>query len=1176
MGRGTGIYAYRESFPNEVYMANGRILDILSGCGEYERLRSALISGEGALSVFGLGEAHRIHAAAALYRDTGETLLIVEPSAMAAARAHEDILHYIPEALLFPARELPLSVAHFTESPTVTAQRLRCVMSLISGRQTLIVTSIEALMQRMAPPELVASAVHTVRIGTRIEPEALLKKMIDAGYVREDICEGPGQVTLRGGYIDIFPLTAKNPYRIEFFDDEIDTVREFDAVTQRSTENVSMVEIPPATELPLTQELRRRGIAALRGKPNYSEETEVLRAGGTPDNALMLLPVFCRGEISLKDYLPGDAMILIDEPSRAEESAKLVYSNFLEGLTSVLNEGMGHELQAGLVHSALDTISRLDTPRTAMLFSLTRSYGLIRSRGLFRFETRPAPRYMGRGELLRDDIASWKQKGYSVLLFAGKHGERLKDSLSDLGLDIPFAPELTRAPLPREVLILGEALPKGFEYPEIKLAAVSEYEIYGTEQRVERRAAKKRSQLAFNELEVGDLVVHEAHGIGRFTGVKTLTVDKKTRDYIELVYLAGDKLYIPTDQLDRVQKYIGGDESKAKLSRLGTGEWQRTVAKTRESAKKLAFDLVALYGERSRIKGYAFSPDTPWQARLEASFPHTETADQLTSIKEIKADMESDRIMDRLLCGDVGYGKTEVALRAAFKCAMDGKQCAVLVPTTILAQQHFNTFSSRFAGFPVNVELLSRFRTAHEQEVIKERLKKGEIDVIIGTHSLLAKSVKFRDLGLLVIDEEQRFGVNHKEQIKELKKSVDVLTLSATPIPRTLHMSLSGIRDMSVIETPPEARYPVQTFVCEYSDAMIREAILKEIARGGQVYFLYNTVKTMDLFCSSLRELVPEARIAYAHGQMSERRLENTMMEFLDGGFDVLVCSTIIENGLDISNVNTIIVYDADTLGLAQLYQLRGRVGRGARLGYAYLTFRRNKVLSEVADKRLTAIKEFTQFGAGFRIAMRDLEIRGAGDILGAEQSGHMAEVGYELYCKLINNAVREAKNEPVKPEIDTVMEIPLDAHIPPKYIPREQGRIAMYKRIAAISDIDSLRDVQDELIDRYGDIPRSVQTLLDISLLKSKAEDVGLSSVTVKQEEAKLVFSPEASISPEKFFGVVNGLNGAQVMTKTVKQGERERSATVLQIRQRKKTPEEMFSVAKEAVDSLLKCVNE
>ncbi|MCR5611066.1 MAG: transcription-repair coupling factor [Clostridiales bacterium] len=1157
-------------------MKNGFILEILKKHPEYERLLSSLNAGEGALSVFGLGEAHRIHMAAALYKDSGKTLLYVAPSALGAVKAHEELSGYFEDACLFPARELPLAVKHFTESPAVNARRLGVMMRLIDRKPTLLVTSIEALMQRMAPPELIVNAMHTVRIGMRTSPEMLLKKFIDAGYVREDICEGPGQVTRRGGYVDIFPLTSREPVRIEFFGDEVDTLRSFDPVSQRSTENLSIAEIPPATEMPLTAELKKRGIAALRGKPNFEEETEVLRSGGVPDNALMLLPVFCREEISLLDYLPHDAVILLDEPSRAEESGKMVFSGFLDGLSSVLKDGMGHELQAGLVHSALDTIQRLDTKRTAMLFSLTRSYGLIRSKGLIRFETRPAPRYMGRGELLRDDINSLTRGGVSVMLFAGKHAGRLSDSLGDLDMRLPVVESLGREPVPGEALIIGDSIPKGFEYPELRFAAISEYEIYGMEpvSPAASRSAKKRPALAFTELEVGDLIVHETHGIGRFTGVKTLTVDKKTRDYIELNYLGGDKLFIPTDQLDRVQKYIGGDESKAKLSKLGSGEWQKTVARTRESAKKLAFDLVKLYGERSRTKGYAFSPDTNWQVKLEASFPHEETPDQLESIREVKADMESDRIMDRLLCGDVGYGKTEVALRAAFKCAMDGKQCAVLVPTTILAQQHFNTFSARFAGFPVNVDLLSRFRTPAEQESVKERLKKGDIDVIIGTHSLLSKSVKFRDLGLLIIDEEQRFGVNHKEQIKELKKTVDVLTLSATPIPRTLHMSLSGIRDMSVIETPPEARYPVRTLVAEYSEPMIREAILKELARGGQVYFLYNSVKTMDLFAEKLAKLVPEARIAFAHGQMAERRLENTMLEFLEGKYDVLICSTIIENGLDIANVNTIFIYDADTLGLSQLYQLRGRVGRSSRLGYAYLLYRRNKVLSEVADKRLSAIREFTQFGAGFKIAMRDLEIRGAGEILGAEQSGHMAEVGYELYCKLINAAIREVRNEPVKPDLDTVMEIPVDAHIPPSYIPRERGRISMYKRIAAICDLDSLRDVQDELIDRYGDIPKPVQNLLEISLLKSEAEEVGISSVTVKKEEAKLVFLPDARIEPVRFLEAVGRIPGSQVVSKAVKTGGSESIATVLLIRLRNKTAEEMFRAAKEAVRELEKCI--
>ncbi|MBQ1685779.1 MAG: transcription-repair coupling factor, partial [Clostridia bacterium] len=983
---------------------------------------------------------------------------------------------------------------------------------------------------------------------------------------REEVCEGRGQLTRRGGYIDIYPVTAENPVRIEFFGDEVDTMREFDPVTQRGTENISFAVIPPATELPLDREMRQRGIAALRGKPHYSEETEILRTGGLPDNALSLLPVFCREELTILDYLPDDAVTILDEPARIDESARFAYSQFMDGFAQVLQGGEGHEMQAGLLHAPNGVFTRLNRSRTAMLFALTRSFPPILANDLVKFETRPIPRYIPGDTALRDDIALWKQKGFSVLLYAGEHSLRLADMLLDLGLEAAAVPELSRPIVERETLIVGRSIPHGFEYPALRLAVVSEFELFGAGFHPAAKQKKRNAdKLSLYDLEVGDLIVHEAHGIGRFTGVNTLVVDGKTRDYIELTYQAGDKLFIPTDQLDRVQKYIGGDVEKQRLSRLGSGEWQKTVARTRSSVRQLAFDLVKLYGERSRQKGFRFSPDTDWQQRLELSFPYRETADQLRSIQEIKADMESDRIMDRLLCGDVGYGKTEVALRAAFKCAMDGKQCAFLVPTTILAQQHFNTLSSRYAGFPIRVELPSRFRTPKEQQEVKKQVAAGNVDVLIGTHALLAKDVKFKDLGLLIIDEEQRFGVNHKEQIKDMKRNVDVLTLSATPIPRTLHMSMSGIRDMSVIETPPEARYPVQTYVVEYTEAIAREAILKEIGRGGQVYIVYNRVATMEFFVEELTKLVPEARIAYAHGQMQERQLENTMLDFMEGKFDVLVCSTIIESGLDISNVNTMIVVDADNMGLSQLYQLRGRVGRGQRLGYAYLTYRPNKVLSEVADKRLTAIREFTQFGAGFRIAMRDLEIRGAGDILGAEQHGHMAQVGYEMYCKLIDTAIREAKGEEAKPVFDTVMEIPIDANIPKKYIARETGRMEMYKRIAGITDIDSMRDVQDELIDRYGDIPRSVQNLLDISLYKARASTLGVTAFTVRANEAQLVFAENAPLDGGKLFLAVKSIDGA-----VLRGGER----ISLVITKKHTEPEDMFRLAMDAVNTLLSCI--
>ena len=1141
----------------------------LSRSPEYERLSDALLGSQGPVGVFGLGEAHRTHIAAALHAQTGGTTLIVAPSAQSAQRLYEELICYHKDALLFPIRETPLNAHSFVQSQEITNRRVRVLLSLLSGEPALIVAPVEAVMQRMCPPEAIRAHTVTVRVGMEITPDTLLKRFIDAGYVREDVCEGRGQVTRRGGYIDIFPVTGVNPVRIEFFGDEIDTMREFDPVSQRSIENVSLCTVPPATELPLDLEMRRRGIAALRSKPEYAAETEVLRSGGTPENALALLSLFTNRELTVLDYLDESAVTLIDEPARVDESARFAYSQFSDTLAELLQKGEGHEMQFKLLSPPSAVFAALNRPRTAMLFALTRSFPHIPAKLLVKFETRPVPRYVPGDVTLKTDIALWKQKGCAVLLYAGDHAERLKDMLADMGIDVPVAAELTRDVVERELIIIGQTLPHGFEYPALHLAVITEYELFGAGFRPEAKKPARRSaeSLSLFDLEPGDLIVHEAHGIGRFTGVNTLVVDGKTRDYIELCYAAGDKLFIPTDQLDRVQKYVGGDVEKQKLSKLGSGEWQKTVQKTRAGVKKLAFDLVKLYGERSRRRGFRFSADTEWQQRLELSFPYRETADQLRSIREIKADMESDRIMDRLLCGDVGYGKTEVALRAAFKCAMDGKQAAFLVPTTILAQQHFNTLSSRFAGFPIKVELLSRFRTPKEAQQVKRGVADGSVDVLVGTHALLAKDVKFHDLGLLIIDEEQRFGVNHKEQIKDMKLNVDVLTLSATPIPRTLHMSMSGIRDMSVIETPPEARYPVQTYVLEYTDALAREAILKEIGRGGQVYVVYNRVQTMDYYVEQLQALVPEARIACAHGQMGEHRLENTMLEFLEGKFDVLVCSTIIESGLDISNVNTMIVVDADNMGLAQLYQLRGRVGRGQRLGYAYLTYRPSKVLSEIADKRLSAIREFTQFGAGFRIAMRDLEIRGAGDILGAEQHGHIAQVGYELYCKLINAAIREARGEEIKPVFDTVMEVPIDANIPKKYVAREAGRMEMYKRIAAIDDLDSMRDVQDELIDRYGDIPKCVQNLLNISLVKAKAERLGVISVTVRQNEARLVFAENAPVDGAKLCLAVAAIEGASLQG-----GER----VQLVITKKHTEAEEMFRTAAEAVDKLESCLQE
>lgn len=1105
------------------------LIKILNKHPEYTRLVDALKKGDGSAAVFGLGEAVRAHIAAGLFCHTGKTVLIITANESSAARIQQDMAAFTDRAYHLPARELPLGAKGIAASAGLTARRLEPLCALLNGESIAIAVSAEALIQRMTPPTAIAQCMRTVSAGDRAEPRELLAALINAGYERVDMCEGKGQVCLRGGYLDVFPISMANPVRIEFFDDEIDTMRTYDAVSQRSIENIDRCVIPPATEMPLTKEARTRGMRALRKTEGMKEEYDRLSEDGIPLGLEMLMPLFCP-EAFITDYLPEGAIILIDEPQRVEESAKLAFTTHLDRVGSYIHEGTALPKQAELICQPSHILQSLDTPYTAMLFALTRTYGLIKPKCLFRFETRPMAKYIGNTPALAADIESWKRGGSTVMIYAGAHAKRIGDMLGDEGVTIGIAEALTRDIISGEQLIVGQSIARGFEYPELRLAVISECELYGTESRRSASSSKKKPKLAFSELSVGDLVVHELHGIGRFVGVVTLQVAGVSRDYLHLVYAGGDKLYVPTDQLDRVQKYIGGDETTTHLSHLGTGEWQRTVNKTRESVKKLAFDLVKLYGDRLHRKGHAFPPDTAWQKRLEESFPYQETPDQLTSIAEIKKDMESDRVMDRLLCGDVGYGKTEVALRAAFKAVTDSKQVAFLVPTTILAQQHYNTLAARFSGFPVNVALLSRFNTPAEEARVIDGLKKGTIDVVVGTHKLLSKSVRFKDLGLLIIDEEQRFGVGHKEQIKEMRKDIDALTLSATPIPRTLHMSMTGIRDMSVIETPPEQRYPVQTYVMEYSEAVAREAIMKELGRGGQVFFVYNNVRGMETFAEKLKQLVPEARIAYAHGQMGERQLERTMLDFMEQQYDVLLCSTIIESGLDIPNVNTIIIYDADKMGLAQLYQLRGRVGRGARLGYAYLTFMRDKVLSDIAEKRLSAIREFTQFGAGFKIAMRDLEIRGAGNLLGPEQHGHMAAVGYDLYCKIVEGAVKEAKGEKEPVKIDTVVDIPVPASISTHYIPRESERLSMYKRIALIETRDDLYDVQDELIDRYGDIPEDTANLLNIALIKADCSRAGVTQLRIRDKEVRFVFDKQAPIDGAKLIAAAGNIAGARM----------------------------------------------
>ena len=773
-------------------------------------------------------------------------------------------------------------------------------------------------------------------------------------------------------------------------------------------------------------------------------------------------------------------------------------------------------MQAELLLSYDQLLSRVDGRGILITNPFLRTERDFRPQALIQIESRNATGYQANIKELALDLEKWRKEGWQVALLAGgvARSERLQQALKNQDCAAEFLPEPPQALPLGEVKILPLALNRGFLYPEIKFALVSESDIYGMNRQKSRSRARSGEKIAaFTDLKVGDYVVHENHGVGQFMGVVRLASEGTYRDFLHIRYQGTDKLYVPTDQLDRVQKYIGSEGEAPKLNRLSGGEWQRQKSKVRQSIKDIAGDLLKLYAQREAVPGYAFEKDTPWQREFEDNFPYEETPDQLAAIEDIKRDMEKPKVMDRLLCGDVGYGKTEVALRAIFKAVMSGKQAAMLAPTTILVQQHYATMLNRFAGFPVKVEVLSRFKTAAEQKQILKELKEGSVDVVVGTHRLLAKDVEFRDLGLLVVDEEQRFGVTHKEAIKKLKQSIDVLTLTATPIPRTLHMSMVGIRDMSLLQSPPEERYPVQTYVVEYSDGLVRDAILRELSRGGQVYVLYNRVQTIEVMYTRLKRLVPEARIAVGHGQMREHALEDVMLDFYEGKYDVLLCSTIIEAGLDVPRANTLIVCDADRFGLSQLYQLRGRVGRSNRLAYAYLTVNPNKVLTEAADKRLNAIREFTEFGSGFRVAMRDLEIRGAGNLLGSEQSGFMASVGYDLYVKMIEDTVREMRGDISMGDIETRVDVKMDAYLPQEYVSSDLLRVEMYKKIATIRNQEDRDDMIEELIDRFGDPNRPVMNLIEIASLKALCSQLGIDYVTVRNGDLLMRFSIAADV---------------------------------------------------------------
>ena len=1149
----------------------------LDGLEAFESLTEGLAQ-PGCVMACGPDEAQKAHLMAAVARKTGRPLLYVCASEVAAQRVCEDLNALTGgKAMMLPAREISFLRAS-ASSREMTMRRVEALAAAATGKLRALVVGVEALMNRMMPPERLTRRVMRLKVGMRVEPTALIARLVEAGYERTQLVEARGQCALRGGILDVYPVGMPEAVRLEFFDEEIDSLRSFDVMTQRSVGALGEACFYPAAEMlvedaeclraaqtlkvmlhqragALRGEERQKRLerefglqpfadflkAAGEGEPvahpdglsaverNFARALEALEAGRPFDGAHSLLPVLCDFSRTLVDYLENP-IIVLDQPSRLREHAQNRFLEFGEQFAAALEHDEALPEQAQLLLQWEQILARMDGCCVAALYPFLRTDPDLHPRRVVQFAARNAAGYMGNIPEIARDLNRWEEQGWTVALLAGgmARARRLKAALDGQQILAQVCEQMPESLAPGQIAIMPLALSRGFLYEQAKFCILCEGDIFGVERRKSRARARNAQKLeAFTDLSVGDYVVHENHGIGQYMGTVRLASEGTYRDFLHIRYQGSDKLYVPTDQLDRVQKYIGSEGEAPRLNRLSGGEWQRQKARVKASIQQIAGELLRLYAHRETAPGHAFDPDTPWQREFEDSFPFEETPDQLAAVEEIKRDMEKPRIMDRLLCGDVGYGKTEVALRAIFKCVMGGKQAAMLAPTTILVQQHYATMMNRFHGYPIRVETLSRFKSAQEQKEVVRRLEAGEIDVVVGTHRLLGKDVAFKDLGLLVVDEEQRFGVTHKEAIKTLKRSVDVLTLTATPIPRTLHMSMVGIRDMSLLQSPPEERYPVQTYVVEYSDGLVRDAILREIGRGGQVYVLNNRVQTIEVMFERLKKLVPEARIAVGHGQMREHALEDVMLDFYDGKFDVLLCTTIIEAGLDVPRANTLIVLDADRFGLAQLYQLRGRVGRSNRLAYAYLTVNPAKVLTEAADKRLSAIREFTQFGSGFRVAMRDLEIRGAGNLLGAEQSGFMASVGYDLYVKMIEQSVREMRGDVSRGDVETRVDLRVDAYLPREYVSSDALRVEMYKKIASIRDRAGREDLIEELIDRFGDPNRPVMNLIEISHLKALCSSLGIDNVSMRGAEMILRFSLAAEPDVMRFLQAVKRQQG-------------------------------------------------
>mgnify|MGYP001026060141 FL=1 len=1105
--------------------------------------------------VLGLSGTAKSYLIAALYRSTAtRPFILITYSPQRADKLEQDLATLLSpdEVLVFPHREIwPHEDAR--ESIDVLSQRIAVMSALARRVRKVFILPAKAISRKLMPFHVFSHAIFQPAVGDEIETDEFAKKLSAAGYERVDMVESHAQYAIRGDIIDIFPLDRPIPIRIELFDTEIDSIRSFDLETQRSVAELGRVAIPPAGEFFIVDDAKDAGFSAIESR--LALQARRLRDLGFEDRATFLEERISGGLERLREGLSFDAseqfapiiypkcdtildyaatpLVILDEPSRIKESLSAFEEEIRETYTSLIESGVVLPEESGIFDSVQESLARISKEQRLELVLLARGADLGESGRVHSLNVSSASSYHGRLELLVRDIRNWRKKGYSVVVYVSTRDRaaRFVEVMAENGVQAVYVPSIAGQVKPGNVIVTVGRLESGFEFPSLRLVTLTDLELYGAEKRKRRPvpvATGKARLSVFTDLRPGDYVVHIAHGIGQYQGVITLEAAGTQRDYLMIRYAGEDKLYVPTDQIDMLQKYVGPEDTPPRLYKLGGAEWNRVKTRVKESVQDMALGLLKLYAARESLKGHSFSPDTPWQKEFEEAFPYEETPDQLKAVEEVKADMEQPKPMDRLILGDVGYGKTEVAIRAAFKAVMDSKQVAVLVPTTILAQQHFATFKERFSGYPVNISVLSRFQSPSEQKRILRRLKDGRVDIVIGTHRLLQPDVKFRDLGLLIIDEEQRFGVAHKERLKELKKTVDAMSLTATPIPRTLHMALVGVRDISVIETPPDDRYPVRTYVMEHNDAVIRAAIQRELARGGQVYFVHNRVQTIDAVAAALARIVPEARIAVAHGQMHEDRLEEIMLRFLDQEFDVLVSTTIIESGLDIPNVNTLIVTDADYLGLSQLYQLRGRVGRSNRVAYAYFMYRKDASLAEVAEKRLSAIREFTEFGSGFKIAMRDLEIRGAGNLLGPEQHGHIAAVGFELYSRLVEEAVRELKGtEKEETKEDPFLDLPVSAFIGDDYVSDPRQKIDLYRKINAAMTLEDLRGLEEEFQDRFGDLPEPSRNLLRIARIKILSRDLRASSITTERENVVIRLLPSAQVSQDRIMEVVRANRG-------------------------------------------------